>query len=298
MPSPPKHRPFAHHGTLPIWLADDQATPSPVLDRHVDVDVAIIGAGIAGITTALLLQRDGARVAVIERHRVAGGATGYTTAKVSALQQTAYTDVHRYHGASGARAYAAASLAALDLIAGFVAEGIDCAWERLPAFLYAADDSQVSAVRDEAVIAQAAGLAVELTGDVPLPFTVSLAARLEDQAQLNPVRYVRGLADRLTAAGGLIFEGTAVTKVHDGSPCRVETEPGGTVRARDVVVCTNYPMLDRGLFFARTQATRSYLVAARVRGDGPRGMLITAGQPTRSLRSYTGPDGEHWVLVE
>jgi len=107
---------------------------------------------------------------------------------------------------------------------------------------------------------------------------------------------VRGLAGLIERGGGLVFERSAVTGVHEGSPCRVETEPGPTVTARDVVIATNYPLLDRGLFFARMEATRSYLVAARIRGEAPRGMLITAGQPTRSVRLYVDGD-DTWVLV-
>lgn len=292
------HETPPHHGTLPLWLA---GAPSPprhaALDGDITVDVAVIGGGIAGVTTALLLQRDGARVVVIERDRLAGGATGYTTAKVSALQQTKYSDIQRFHGAQGTAAYAAASLAAVDRIAAFVAEGIDCAWERLAAYTYAADAAQVEAVRREFDITRAAGLPVALTDDVPLPFAAPLAVSLDNQAQFDPVRYVQGLAGLLLAAGGLVFERTAVVGVHDGSPCRVETEAGATVRAREVVVCTNYPLLDRGLYFARTEATRSYLVAARIREGAARGMLISAGEPSRSLRPYTSPQGEDWLLV-
>lgn len=288
---------MTHHGTASLWLAGAQRRPGLALGHDLEVDVAVIGGGIAGVTTAVLLARDGARVAILERGVVAGGATGYTTAKVSALQGLKYRRIRELHGDAGATAYAQASLAALDRIAAFVAEGIDCGWERLPAFTYAADDAQIAGVRDEANAAAAAGLHVELTNDVPLPFAVPLALRLDDQAQFDPVRYVHGLLERFASAGGLLFESTAVVGVHEGSPCSVETETGSTVRAADVVVCTNYPLLDRGLFFARTEAARSYLVAARVAAAGPRAMLISAGEPTRSMRSYTDRDGGHWMLI-
>jgi len=125
---------------------------------------------------------------------------------------------------------------------------------------------------------------------------VRRAACLADQGQLDPVRYVRGLAAAVDGDGSRVFESTAVADVHEGSPCRVRTLDGATVTAGAVVVATNYPLLDRGLFFARMEAARSYLVAARLRGAGPRGMFITAGSPSRSLRSYD--DGEEtWLLV-
>jgi glycine/D-amino acid oxidase-like deaminating enzyme/nitrite reductase/ring-hydroxylating ferredoxin subunit len=288
---------MTHHGTDPLWLATAAPTAYDRLDDHLDVDVAVIGGGIAGVTTALLCKRRGASVALLERGVIAGGATGSTTAKVSALQQTKCSDIRSIHGERGAEAYAQASLAALDEMDALVREeGIDCAWERLPAFTYAATGEDLGKVEREAEAAGAAGLPVQLTDDVPLPFAVAGAVRLDDQAQCDPARYVRGLAERVHGAGSHVFEGTVVTGVSEGSPCRVTTASGATVTARDVVVCTNYPLLDRGLFFARMKATRSYLVAARVRGEAPRGMLITAGSPTRSIRSYAD-GGETWVLV-
>jgi glycine/D-amino acid oxidase-like deaminating enzyme/nitrite reductase/ring-hydroxylating ferredoxin subunit len=280
-----------------LWL--DTATPTAysALDRDVEVDVAIIGAGIAGVTTALLLKRDGARVAVLERGAVSGGATGRTTAKCSALQGTIYSRLRAKHGDDVPAAYAAANRAAVERIGELVeADRIECAFERLPAYTYAADDAQRASVEAEVEAASAAGLPVEWTADPGLPFSVPGAVRLDDQAQFHPVAYVRALAALVEGEGSGVFERTTVTSVGEGSPCRVETDAGLTVTAGSVVVATNYPLLDRGVFFARLEATRSYLVAARVRGDVSEGMLISAGPPTRSVRPYRA-EGERWVLV-
>jgi len=280
-----------------LWLAGAAPTAYPPLDDDTTFDVAVIGGGIAGVSAALALKRDGARVAVLERGVVCGGATGFTTAKVSALQETKLSEIHGMHGADGAAAYAAASLAAVERIDELVAqEGIDCGWERADAYTYAASEDQVDAVVQEAHVALAAGLDVRLTNDVPLPFSVAQAVCLPGQGQMDPVRYVRGLAAAVEGDGSRVFESTAVDGVEEGSPCRVRTQSGATVTARDVIVATNYPLLDRGLFFARMEATRSYLVAARVRGEATDGMLITAGQPSRSLRSYRHGD-DTWLLV-
>ena len=289
-----------------IWLAGPDAAavvgtaPPP---RELTVDVAVIGGGIAGVTTALLCKRDGARVAVIERGRIAGGATGFTTAKASALQQTKLAQIGKRHDADAVAAYAAASLSALDWIEREIEQRqIDCGWERLPDVTYALDDSQVASVEQTAAAARAAGLPVRETTDraaLPLPFDVPAAVVLDDQAQFHPVRYVRALARQLAGDDCHLFEQTAVVAVEEGSPCTVTTDDGRTIHAGDVVVCTNYPLLDRGLFFARMEAARSYLVAARLRDDAalPRAMAISAGEPTRSIRSYRDGDGTPWLLV-
>jgi glycine/D-amino acid oxidase-like deaminating enzyme/nitrite reductase/ring-hydroxylating ferredoxin subunit len=281
-----------------LWLAGAPPTEFAPLEQDAQFDVAVVGGGIAGITAALLLKRDGARVAVLERGVVCGGASGFTTAKVTALQETKLSEIQRLHGADGAAAYAAASVAAVERVAALVErEGIDCGWERADAYTYAAAEDQVDAVVQEAHVALAAGLDVQLTNDVPLPFAVPQAVRLPQQGHMDPVRYVRRLAARVDGDGSRIFESTAVTTVQEGTPCRVRTQDGRTVTARDVIVATNYPLLDRGLFFARMEAARSYLVAARVRGEATDGMLITAGSPSRSLRSYRDVAGETWLLV-
>ena len=288
---------MAAPGTDSLWLAGAPPTGYPALEDDAEFDVAVIGGGIAGVSAALLLKRDGLRVAVLERGVVCGGASGFTTAKVSALQATKLSEIDDLHGPDGAAAYAAASLAAVARIDELVREeGLDCGWERVAAYTYAADEEQVDAVVHEAHLALAAGLDVQLTTAVPLPFGVAQAVCLPDQGQLDPVRYVRGLAAAVDGDGSRVFESTAVATVEEGSPCRVRTHDGPTVTARDVIVATNYPLLDRGLFFTRMEATRSYLVAARVRGGAPDGMLITAGEPSRSLRSYRDGD-DTWLLV-
>ncbi|HEX3316436.1 MAG TPA: FAD-dependent oxidoreductase [Solirubrobacteraceae bacterium] len=283
--------------TESLWLATADTRRFPRLDRERAFDVAIAGAGITGLTTALLLKREGLRVAVLERGRVGGGATGLTTAKVSALQEVKYSEIRSRNGAGAAAAYAACSVAAVDRMEALVRElGIDCAWERMPAYTYAGMPDQVDAVQEEAAAARAAGLPVATTNVVPLPFAVPLAVRLDDQAQFHPVRYLHALADAVAGDGSEVFEESGVEGVAEGSPCRVRTLGGLTVSADDVVIATNYPLLDRGLFFARMEAVRSYCVAGPAPGRLPEGMLITAGSPTRSVRGFRD-DGQEWIVV-
>lgn len=274
-------------GSQSIWLAGADGPSFSALDRDVEVDVVIIGGGIAGITTALLLKREGATVAVVERETVASGATGYTTAKITALQSTRLSDIRSKNGADAAAAYAGATLDAVARMVALVQEeGIECDLEHRDAFTYAGDEQEVASVEREAAAAREAGLPVELTTDTGLPWEVPAAVRLAGQAQFQPVLYTRGLAQRVDGGGSHVFESTHVTGVEEAAPCRVKTAGGGTIFAERVVVATNYPLLDRGLFFARLEATRSYCVALAVHGDVPQGMLITAGQPTRSLRTF------------
>jgi glycine/D-amino acid oxidase-like deaminating enzyme/nitrite reductase/ring-hydroxylating ferredoxin subunit len=269
-----------------LWLDTAPSTDYPALAGNVEVDVAVIGGGIAGLTTALLLRRDGARVAVVEAARVGSGVTGCTTAKVSALQATVYSTIRARHGADAVAVYGAASAAGVERIARLAdEESISCDLERRDASTYAADPFERSTVEQEAATISAAGLPVELTEATDLPYQVHGAVRLADQLQLHPVRYVQGLAAAVDGDGSYVFEQTRVRAVREGSPCRVETS-NGVVRAQHVVVATHFPILDRGLYFARLEPQRSYCIALRLRGGAlPRGMSISAGSPTRSVRS-------------
>src|SRR4051794_28967692 len=110
-----------------LWLQTAPAAEYATLQGDLEVDVAVLGGGITALTTALLLKRDGARVAVIEAARVGSGATGCTTAKVSALQSTIYSTIKSRHGKDGAAVYADASLAGVEKVAALVEEeAIEC----------------------------------------------------------------------------------------------------------------------------------------------------------------------------
>src|SRR4051812_32438310 len=263
-----------------LWL-DGAPTEAPEgLAPGAAADVAVIGGGITGLTTALALKRDGATVAVIEAGRAGHGVTGCNTAKVTALQGTVYSAILRRHGDEAAAAYAQASAAAVEHVAE-LGRDIDCDLARRDAFTY----GEHGAVEAEAEAAAAAGLPVELTDAVDLPYPVPAAVQLARQVEFHPVRYAAGLAAAIAGDGCVVAEGVRALSVSEGDPCRVETT-AGPVTAGRVVVATHYPFLDRGLFFARLEVQRSYCIAARVRGPLPQGMSISAGSPTRSVRSY------------
>src|SRR4051794_433830 len=150
------------------WIDSAPATAYPALDRDLRVDVAIVGAGIVGVTAALLLKPQGAKVALIEGGSVAGGVTAYTTAKVSSAHGLHYAAVRSSFGADGARAYAQANEAALEWIAATVAElGIGCDWRRKPAYIYSVDESQRGKIDKELRAAREAGLPVSLVTAAP-----------------------------------------------------------------------------------------------------------------------------------
>ena len=284
------------NGNVSFWIASTPDTSYPALAGDQQVDVAIIGGGIFGITAAYLLKQEGRSVAVVEGDRIVRGVTGYTTAKITSSQHLIYSQLAKKFGEDGARTYGESNEAALAKIVSLVDElRIDCDLERQDNYVYTESDSEVSSVREEAEVAASLGLPSEFVTESPLPFPIKGAVRFTNQAQFHPRKYLLALAERVHGGGSFIFEETKALDVDEEDPCRVRTDKG-TITATDVIVATNLPFLDRGLFFTKVHPMRSYVVAGYVvRDSAPEGMHISAESPTRSVRLI--PDGERTLLM-
>jgi len=280
-----------------LWIATTPRTGYPRLAGEATADVAVLGGGIAGLTTAALLVEAGLSVVVVEARRIAAGVSGYTTAKVTSLHDLVYRDLARHHGEETARLYGEANQAGLERIARFVErQRIDCDFTRTDAFSYTerADDAPV--LREEAEIAHRLGLPARFeSGDIGLPFRVAAAVRFANQARFHPRKYLLALARAIEADGGRIFEESPALDVDEGEPCEVRTA-GGRVRAKHVVVATHQPFMLAGLYFERMTLKRSYALALRIRGTVPPGMYISTDANFRSMRPQNDADGELLIL--
>jgi glycine/D-amino acid oxidase-like deaminating enzyme/nitrite reductase/ring-hydroxylating ferredoxin subunit len=280
-----------------LWVGTSEVTRFHELHSDLSADVVVIGAGIAGLTTAALVKADGARVVVVEAGRVAAGVTGYTTAKLTVLHGLVFDDLVQAFGEEGARKYADANLAGMATVADLAARhGIDCELERRPAYTYTTDTQMVDKVRAEVSAAQRLGLQAEFTTETDLPYPVEAAIRVADQNQFHPRKYCVGLARAIDGAGSAIYEGTRALSVdeQDGR-CTVETDHG-TITAGYVVQATHLPISDSGGFFARAHPVRSYAMSARLDGPVPQGMYLSVDTPSRSVRSAHMGDEEVVIL--
>jgi glycine/D-amino acid oxidase-like deaminating enzyme/nitrite reductase/ring-hydroxylating ferredoxin subunit len=279
------------------WVDSTQAPAFPRLDEPIVVDVAVIGAGIAGITAATLLKEAGKTVALLESKEVLRGVTGYTTAKLTSGHNLVYSAITATFGPEAARLYAEANEAAIAHVAAVAeARKIACDLERKSNYVYSESRSEVDKIRAEVRAARNAGLDASFVEETPLPFPVAGAVRQEGQAQFHPRKYLLPLAESIPGDGSCVFQETRALSVEDGEPCRVRTNRGEVI-ARDVIVATHLPIFDRGLYFAKTSPKRSYVLGIPVdEAKAPDGMFISTETPIHSIR-HTPFDGRRLLLV-
>ena len=264
-----------------LWLADARIPPSDPLPDHALHDV-VVGAGITGLTTALLLARAGRRVAVVEAREVGAAATGNTTGKISLLQGTKYSKLLRYQSTAVASAYVEANREGMEWLLRFC-EDHQVPFQRRAAVTYAASKGEVATVRREYDAARSLGLDLTWRDSLDAPFPHHGATVMEDQAQFDPMTFLAAVAEELRVHGGTLHQGRRVTGVSLAGPPEVSLEDGATLRAENVVLATGAPILDRGLYFAKVEAQRSYALAFDA-GPAVDAMYLSAGSDSRSIR--------------
>ena len=284
-------------GRASIWTATAEPVDFPPLSRDIDVDVAVIGGGITGITTAALLAAEGRRVAVLEARKVGMGTTGYSTGNLYAMIGEPLHKLASKWGDDQMWKMVESRRLAIDLIEKNTRDfGIQCNFSRQPWVLYSVDASPESnAVIDrEAQCMRDAGLEARVTTDVPLPYEIHRALVVSHQAQFHPLRYVRQLAAAIRSGQCQIFENTPVSGYDDETG--VVTAGQYNVRADRIVMATHTP---KGFNTIQTELGpyREYAVAAPLRRRQIAGGIYwSIGAEQHSTRLFE-MDGKSWVMM-
>jgi glycine/D-amino acid oxidase-like deaminating enzyme/nitrite reductase/ring-hydroxylating ferredoxin subunit len=248
-------------GTTSAWQADVELPRFPTLDELGRVDVIVVGAGITGLTSALLLQRQGLRTVVIEQAQLGAGETGRTSAHLTEHVDGGYARIISDFGDEEAQAVARSHHDAIQLIETLAAE-CACDFERVSGFLYTEHDPE--RLLRELDAARAAGVEARWVDQAPLPFRASGAIEFPGQARFHPLKYLAGLVRLYAEAGGNISEGSHVRGIEEeDGRCRVLTDRWVSY-ADHVVSVTDAPIVGSTLLDTKLRANRTYVLAAKV----------------------------------
>ena len=264
-----------------VWRDRSSAVVADAVpDRVQDL---VIGAGISGLVTGLLLARAGRRVAVLDAHDVGGGTTGSSSAKVTVLQGTRLSSVARRHTDEVAAAYLDANREGQAWLRRFCeTHGVPMQIRR--AVTFARSARGVSELEREFEVEQKLGLESTWSTHEDVPFEAQAAIALPDQAQVDPMALADALAIQIQEHGGAVCTHQRVVDIDlSGGPVRIQLAAGHEVTTTHVVLATGSPILDRGFHFATLQAQRSYVIALSG-AKPPDGMFLSVGDPVVSVR--------------
>jgi glycine/D-amino acid oxidase-like deaminating enzyme/nitrite reductase/ring-hydroxylating ferredoxin subunit len=252
-----------------LWLDTVQAFDAPVLHTDLSTDVCVIGAGIAGLTTAYTLARHGKSVVVIDARSVGAGETAMTTAHLSYEIDDTFKEILRLHGPDGARLACGSHRAAIDQIERIcMEESIDCQFERVNGYLVLGQGQKERELDDELEAARAAGAKVMKLPQADVAgFRSGPCLRFAAQGQFHPLRYLHGLAHACARRGVQIFSGTKAVAANGGPAATVQTAAGHTIQAQAIVVATNSPFNDLVAIHTKQAPYHTYAIGARVAPD-------------------------------
>lgn len=289
--------------TKSIWMAIEEELESAPLSEDIHTDVCVVGAGIAGMTTAYLLARTGKAVIVLDDGHIGGGMTERTTAHLCTAIDDRYFEIEHLHGERGAMLAAESHTAAIDRIEAIgLEEGIACEFERLDGYLFVPPNDSQDVLERELKAAHRAGLTdVEYVERAPIDgFDTGMCLRFPRQAQFHPMKYLAGLKRAIERDSGRIFTGTHAVKIEGGANARVETNSGFAVTADAIVIATNSPVNDIVTIHTKQASYTTYVIAARIpRGSVSRALYWDTADSYHyvRVRSVSAKDGDDYDIL-
>jgi glycine/D-amino acid oxidase-like deaminating enzyme/nitrite reductase/ring-hydroxylating ferredoxin subunit len=280
--------------TTSVWMDTTEVPQFEPLTQDLRSNVCVVGAGIAGLTTAYLLARAGRAVVVIDDGPIGGGETSRTTAHLTAALDDRYFNIEKMHGKEGAKLAAESHMSAIHRIENIASmEDIDCDFERVEGYLFLGGADTRKVLERELEATHRAGITdTQLVDRIPFGFWDSgPALRFPRQATFHPLKYLKGLARAILRDGGKIYTGVHAEKIEDGEPARVTMSDGHVISADNVVVCTNTPVNDWLIIHSKQAAYRTYVIGARVpKGSVPHGLYWDTPDPYHYIRLQTAED--------
>lgn len=290
-----------HSGSTSLWMDILLPSFSPI-EEDLTVDVCIVGAGIAGLTCAYTLLKQGKTVAILEKEGLCQGQTARTTAHITWVLDDRYFELERLFGEEGSRKAAESHSQAIDFIEKIVKEeGIECDFERIDGYLFAPPGESHDIPEKEYRAIQKIGFTVNRMAKAPLDsFNTGPCLHFANQAQFHILKYIKGLLKSIERYGGRLFAHSQAVSFEDASPCIVKTASGSTVKASAVIVATCTPINDRFAIHTKQAPYRSYVIAGTIpKHSVPKGLYWDTLDPYHYVRTqkHAVNSDLDWLLI-
>lgn len=259
-------------------------------------DVLIVGGGITGITTALLLQKAGKKCMLAEAQTIGFGTSGGTTAHINTLMDTGYDVLEKNFGEDNTRLVAQVTRAAIDLVKKNISDyGIECEFSDKRGYVFSQDDKQTSELEEVFEASKKAGCDVEYAATIPVPIDFKKAFVFNREAQFHPAKYFYALAEAFEDAGGTLLQGCRITAVKENDILEIESNRG-KITARQLIYATHIPPGVNLLHF-RCAPYRSYAMAIKLSDNSyPDGLAYDMYDPYHYYRTQV-VNGEKFLIA-
>lgn len=269
------------------WVETTIKPKFPKLEKNINTDVCIIGAGITGIMTAYMLLNKGLKITLIDKGEICSGVTENTTAKITSQHGLIYNYLDVTFGTEFARLYLESNQKAIDIIENIIKkEKIDCDFQKIDNYIYTCKDEYIKKIEDEVRTVKKLGIQAELVEKTKLPFKIKAGIKFPNQAKFHPLKYLYKIVEILSNNEVEIYTNSIVQDVNRKNEGYEITTETNNIKAKYVVMATHYPIKNfPGLYFLKMYQDRFYAIAIEARAKLDYEMYISAETPVTSFRT-------------
>lgn len=282
------------------WILSSDKNEYQSLDKDIDTECLIVGGGIAGLTTAYLLAQENKKVVVIDADKIGWGASGRNTGKVTSQHNLIYNSIKKKYSLDKAILYYESNEEGLNLVQEIIKDNkINCNFKIVPSFVYTQENKYIKKIKEEYEICKEINIPCEYYDKIEgIPLDVKGALCFKNQGQINPKKYVDSLARINKERGVNIYEHTPAIDIEIGEIHKVKCANGSIITAKNLIIASCNAWYD-GLrfYFAKEEASRSYLLCTKLKNEMLEGNYISVEKPTATFRTYEDDNGEKYLIA-